>query len=112
MSEIISRGEENVSEIDVTAREKWCWSWMDITVEVKPATILDNTSFKGTLAINLKDHIRKIREDGGAVCTLCANSKTIVYKNRGLVALKDHVKTKTHVGKLVALLGSYAVPGK
>ena len=48
---------------------------MDITVEVKPATILDNTSFKGTLAINLKDHIRKIREDGGAVCTLRANSK-------------------------------------
>ena len=110
MNEIITRG-ENVSEVDVTSREKWCWSWMEKTVEVDPAAILDNTSYKGgKLVINLKDHIRKVRQDGDAVCTLCTN-KTISYKNRGLVALKDHVKTELHVGKVVSLLGSYAVPG-
>ena len=47
---------------------------------------------------------------GKAICSLCGN-KIINYSNRGLIALTDHIKSKSHVDKYILHKTNFNIPG-
>lgn len=59
--------------------------------------------------ISLKDHIRKKRESGTAVCLLCKCD--VVYKSRGWKAIESHVQNSKHVNKLKDAKENLRIPG-
>ena len=69
--DIVERKDDHeAKQIDKDIKNSWCWAWMEREVQ---------TLEVGN--ISLKDHIRKKRESGTAVCLLCKCD--IVYKSRG-----------------------------
>ena len=51
----------------------------------------------------------QIQEDEAAACALW-KSRTIVYKMRGVSAIKYHLVTQQHVGNIITTMSSYALP--
>ena len=64
---------------------------------------------QGEVEMILKDHIRKIEHSGMAMCTICTKSDddAIKYGNKGLSALRQHVKGKNHIKKVIQSSSSY-----
>merc|ERR1712013_549862 len=60
-------GADDISEIDVNARYKWSWSWLEGSIFVDPYNSLNDTSWKkGPITIHAHTHIKKTAEDGCA----------------------------------------------
>ena len=51
----------------------------------------------------------KVSTPGTAICTLCKN-KTILYGNRGLIALTDHIVTAGHLKNYVLEKSNHSLP--
>ena len=99
---IIARGEESlrVKEVDKNARYKWLWRWMEQSITVDVADVLPNRKWQnGPIVISLKEHMRKIDVKGKARCVLC--NCEMVYGNKGITRITDHLKTQGHVAKVL-----------
>ena len=62
MNTIINeRSGDAIADIDKASKNKWCWSFMECSIEVDPRKILKNSSWNdGLVTIFYKTHIRKV----------------------------------------------------
>ena len=109
---IIERGEESlrVKEVDKNSRYKWLWRWREQSITIDVADVLPNCKWQnGPIVISLKDHVRKINVEGKARCVLC--NCEMVYRNKGIVRITDHLKTQGHVAKFIDEKENCLLPG-
>ena len=101
LQQILQRGDGSLGEIDDGVPNKFRWEWLEKTVSVNVKK--DHPKVKWTsdqpLEMCLKDCIRKIKQPGKAICTVCykTDSDVIRYGNGGVNVIKQHLSTKGHV---------------
>ena len=83
------RDEHKIKLIDRLCKNPWSCKWLDVSVEKQ-----DASSKKVICVYRIGDYFRKLESAGSALCTLC--NVITNYGNRGLVSLKEHVRTAKH----------------
>ena len=78
--DIVSSRDEDFDEGGI--KNPWKWHWLDRTHQNR----------------RIGEVVRKLQAPGMTYCTLCR--KEINYRNRGLIALDQHVKTAIHADKI------------
>lgn len=98
--DIVQRDEcLDIRSIDpkIKVKNPWRWEWLEEKAEPDGKEYLSRC-------------IRKIKTAGKAYCIQC--QVEINYEQRGLVALKDHVKSKKHAKLTEIARTNYRLPGK
>ena len=92
LQQVLQRfGEGYVDDFDAGLASKWRWEWLEkmVITNVKKSHPKMTWLSNDPLVISLKDCIRKIRQLGKAIFTVCCKSDTnvVTYSNRGLGTL-------------------------
>ena len=103
LQQVLQRsGEECVDDFDAELVNKWRWEWLEktVTIDVKKSHLKITWTSNDPMVISLKDCIRKIKQLGKAICTVCCKSDSdiITYSKGGLGTLKQHIMGKDHEG--------------
>ena len=88
---VVRRGIDSFS--DQGCVNQWRWQWAEVKVE----------QCEGGAIERIGHNIRKIDAGGCARCNLCSG-QILVYGSRGLVALKEHIKSANLFVHLIDVL--------
>lgn len=99
MSKLSDKDAQKIKEIDAGVANKWKFTWLDSSVEISQGTTRDD--------VRIGDFFDKISLAGQAICRLC--NKVTNYGSRGLISLKEHVKSSKHVKQHFESKQSYKV---
>ena len=111
LQQVLQRsGERCVDNFDAGLANKWRWEWLEktVTIGVKKSHLKITWTSSDPLVILLKYCIRKKKQPGKAICTVCckSDSDVITYST-----LKQHIMGKGHVLKVITKMQCYKLPG-